>query len=112
MFVAEAHINYRREVQATDLVRTTLQLIDFDEKRLHFCMEMRHAYDGWLAASCENMSLHVDMNARRATPFPEDVITNLALMKAAHSRLATPDYVGRRIAMHRREARGGERIRH
>jgi acyl-CoA thioester hydrolase len=112
MFVAEAHIGYRREVQATDMVRITLQLIDFDEKRLHFCAEMRHAYDGWLAATCETMSLHVDMSARRASPFPDDAVTNLTLMRAAHSRLATPDYAGRRIAMRRSQAHEAERARH
>jgi len=101
MFVAEMHIGFRRELTVSDMVRMTLQLVDFDEKRLHFCMEMRHAHEGWLAATSENMSLHVDMGARRATAFPDDVLANLALMKAAHSRLALPDYTGRRIAMRR-----------
>jgi acyl-CoA thioester hydrolase len=111
MFVAEAHIGFRREIKASDTVRVTLQLIDFDDKRLHFCMEARHAHEGWLAATCENMSLHVDMGSRRVAAFPDDVLANLALMKAAHSRLATPDYAGRRIGMRRTEAaeEGGTR---
>ncbi|SDQ88579.1 acyl-CoA thioester hydrolase, partial [Rhizobiales bacterium GAS113] len=80
-------------------VRTTLQLLDFDDKRLHYFMEMRHAHDGWLAATSENLSLHVDMASRRVTSFPDDVLGTLALMKAAHSRLAMPEFAGRRIAM-------------
>src|ERR1700730_15657533 len=35
MFVAEAHTGFRRELKVTDLVRVTLQLLDFDEKRPH-----------------------------------------------------------------------------
>jgi acyl-CoA thioester hydrolase len=58
------------------------------------------------------MSLHVDMEARRAAAFPDDVLANLTLMKVAHSRLATPDYVGRRIAMRRGEGRESEATRH
>jgi len=99
LFVAEAHIGYRREIKPTDSVRVTLQLLDFDDKRLHYCMEMRHAHEGWLAATCESLSLHVDMGSRRVSAFPDDILGNLALMKAAHSRLARPEYAGRRIAM-------------
>ena len=99
LFAAEAHIAYRRELHVGEAVRITLQLLDFDEKRLHIFMEMRHAHEGWLAATNESMSLHVDMTTRRVAPFPDDVLGHLALMKSAHSRLAVPGTVGRAIAM-------------
>jgi acyl-CoA thioester hydrolase len=110
LFTAEAHIGYRRELSLGESVRMTLQLLDFDEKRLHYFMEMRHAQDGWLAAPSENMSLHVDMRQRKVAAFPEDVLATLSLMKAAHSRLAFPEGAGRRIVMPERRAQGvGER---
>jgi acyl-CoA thioester hydrolase len=110
LFTAEAHIGYRRELSVGEAVRMTLQLLDFDEKRLHYFMEMRHAHEGWLAATSENMSLHVDMSQRRVAAFPDDVLAKLALMKAAHSRLAFPEQAGRRIAMPERRPQGvGER---
>ncbi len=112
LFTAEAHIGYRRELSLGESVRMTLQLLDFDEKRLHFFMEMRHARDGWLAATSENMSLHVDMAQRRVAPFPEDVLATLGLMKAAHARLAFPEGAGRRIAMPRRRPQGAGERRH
>jgi acyl-CoA thioester hydrolase len=112
MFVAEAHIGFRREIKVSDAVRVTMQLIDFDDKRLHFCLEMRHAHEGWLAATCENMSLHVDMAGRRTAIFPDDILANLALMKAAHSRLPAPDYAGRSIAMRRPDPQATEGSRH
>jgi acyl-CoA thioester hydrolase len=93
-FAAEVHTLYRRELTIRDTVRVTLQLIDFDEKRLHFYMEIRHATDGWVAATSENLALHVDMGTRKAAPFPDDVANNLAVMKAAHSRLARPPALG------------------
>ena len=112
MFVAEAHIGFRRELKPTDMVRMTLQLLDFDEKRLHCWMEMRHAHEGWLAASIENMSLHVDMGSRRAAPFPDDILSNLALMRAAHSRLPPPEHAGRRIGMRSTKAGVARSNRH
>src|SRR3978361_531805 len=41
-FTAEVHTIYKRELTAQDITRTTLQLIDYDEKRIHYYMEIRH----------------------------------------------------------------------
>lgn len=103
-FAAEVHTLYKRELKRDDSVRVTLQLIDHDEKRLHYYLEIRHATEGWVAASSENLSLHVDMRTRKVTPFPADIADNLAVMKAAHSRLARPQALGRVIGIPHREA--------
>lgn len=94
-FAAEVHTLYKRELKVDDTVRVTLQLIDFDEKRIHCYLEIRHAREGWVAASMEGLSLHVDMATRKVTPFPEDIAANLAVMKAAHTRLGRPQALGR-----------------
>lgn len=109
-FTAECHILYKRELTEGDLVRITAQLIAFDDKRLHYYLEMRHAHEGWLAATSENMSLHVDMVDRKVTPFPPDILANLALMKAAHTRMPLPASIGRIIGMpHKSAIEVGER---
>jgi acyl-CoA thioester hydrolase len=102
-FTAEIHTLYKRELALSDRVRVTLQLIDFDEKRLHFYQEMRHAEEGWVAATCENLCLHIDLATRKVTPFPGDILGNLAIMKAAHVRLARPAALGRRLGLPPRE---------
>jgi acyl-CoA thioester hydrolase len=98
-FAAEIHTLYKRELKARDEVRVTLQLVDFDEKRIHYYLEIRHAAEGWVAASMEGLSLHMDMQTRKVTPFPEDIAANLAVMKAAHARLARPQALGRVIGV-------------
>jgi acyl-CoA thioester hydrolase len=103
-FAAECHILYKRELTEGNLVRVTAQLIDFDDKRLHYYLEMRHANEGWLAATSENLSLHVDMVRRRVAPFPPDILANLALMKAAHSMMPLPTAIGRSIGIPKRAA--------
>ena len=98
-FTAEVHLRYLRELHAGDLVRVTFQLLDFDRKRLHTFEQLFHAEQGWVAATSENMSLHVDMKASKAAEFPPEVTRRLAQMKASHGRLPRPEAVGRRIAM-------------
>jgi acyl-CoA thioester hydrolase len=100
-FAAEAHVRYRRELHAGDPVRATLQLIDFDDKRLHYYMELRHAREGWLSASTENLSLHVDLINRKVAPFPAEILANLAMLKAAHAGLKPPETLGRAVGLRR-----------
>ncbi|HXF88964.1 MAG TPA: thioesterase family protein [Xanthobacteraceae bacterium] len=98
-FTAEVHVRYLRELHASDPVRVTLQLLDHDEKRLHYFEQLFHAEQGWVSATSENMSLHVDMAARKTAPVPPEVARRIAQMHAAHSRLPRPEAAGRRIAM-------------
>ncbi|GIK79481.1 MAG: thioesterase [Alphaproteobacteria bacterium] len=98
-FTAEVHIRYLRELHAGDPVRVTFQLLDFDAKRMHFFETLFHATEGWVSATSENMSLHVDMAQKRTAPFPDDVRKSLSRMKESHARLPRPEAAGRRIAM-------------
>jgi acyl-CoA thioester hydrolase len=86
-FTAEVHARYLRELNAADPVRVTLQLRLF------------HATDGWVSATSEQLALHVDMEAKKVAPFPDDVAGSLAAMKASHALLPRPTGAGRRIAM-------------
>ena len=101
-FTAEVHLRYLRELHAGDPVRVTFQLLDFDRKRLHTFEQLFHAEDGWVAATSENMSLHVDMTARKTVPFPADVAARIAKMQASHAMLPRPEAAGRRIGMPRK----------
>ena len=98
-FTAEVHVRYLRELHAEDRVRVTLQLLDFDAKRVHYFEQLFHATEGWVSATSENMSLHVDMQAKRTVAFPPSIASALTRMKAIHSRLPRPEAAGRRIAM-------------
>jgi acyl-CoA thioester hydrolase len=98
-FTAEVHARYLRELNAADPVRVTLQLLDCDAKRLHFFERLFHATDGWVSATSEQLALHVDMEAKKVAPFPDDVAGSLAAMKASHALLPRPGAAGRRIAM-------------
>ena len=98
-FTAEAHLRYLRELHAGDPVRVTFQLLDYDSKRMHYFEQLFHAAEGWVSATSENMSLHVDMTTTKTAPFPRQIADCLKKMKASHEKLPRPEAVGRRIAM-------------
>jgi acyl-CoA thioester hydrolase len=98
-FTAECHVRYLREIHFGDPVQVSVLLVGADEKRLHTFEELRHATEGWLSATSENMTIHINMSARKTAPFPPDIQTNIQMLTKAHSRLARPEGLGRRIAM-------------
>jgi len=100
-FTAEAHVRYLRELTAGMPVRATILLLNYDDKRIHFFAELHHAKEGWVSATSEQLALHVDLQTRRVTPWPDDVLERLAAMKAAHAAVSPPDEVGRPISMPR-----------
>ena len=94
-FTVEAHICYLRELRLEDPVQVRVRLLDHDTKRAHIVEELVHAEEGWVSAVLEQMSLHIDMAAKRASPWPDDVMTRLGQMQAAHADLPVPEQVGR-----------------
>jgi acyl-CoA thioester hydrolase len=98
-FTAECHVRYLREIHLGDPVQILVWLLEADDKRLHTFEEMRHGTEGWLSATSENMSLHMDMTARRVGPFPPDVQQRIATVTKAHSAVARPEGIGRNVAM-------------
>jgi acyl-CoA thioester hydrolase len=96
-FTAECHVRYLREIHLGDPVQISITLIGADEKRLHTFEELRHATEGWLSATSENMTMHIDMNARKVAPFPPDIHARIRAVADAHAAIPRPDGVGRRV---------------
>lgn len=101
-FTVESHISYIRELTLGDSASISLQIIDYDDKRLHVFQEMRHAGEGFLAATMESLFLHVDMEARKAVPFSAAVGQRIAAAATAHQTLPRPDGIGRSIGIRRK----------
>ena len=101
IYTAEVHVCYVQELHLDHKVQVSFQLIDHDEKRLRAYQEIRHV-DGWLAATSETLSLHVDMSGPKVAPFPADVMAKVEAMRAAHSVLPMPERAGRSIGIKRK----------
>jgi acyl-CoA thioester hydrolase len=98
-FTAECHVRYLREVHLGDPVQISILLVGADEKRLHTFEELRHASEGWLSATSENMTIHIDMTARKTAPFPPDIRARIEAVAHAHAAIPRPEGVGRRVEM-------------
>jgi len=101
-FTAEVHICYLRELAQSDRVYSVLHFLDWDEKRAHVFQTLHHAEEGWVSATQEQMSLHVDMETKRVSPWPDDVAAGMAAMHRAHSNHPWPERAGRQIGIRRK----------
>ena len=97
-YVAEFHVCYIRELHEGAQTYCTFQLLDYDAKRFHSFTQLWHE-DGWLAATGEALTLHVDQSGPRVAPMPDTILTKLEEMKQAHSNLPYPDRAGRKIGI-------------
>jgi acyl-CoA thioester hydrolase len=98
-FTAECHVRYLREIHLGDPAQVTVYLLGADEKRIHTFEELRHASEGWISATSENITLHIDMNARKVAPFPTDIQARIRDVVDSHAGLARPEGIGRKVAM-------------
>ena len=97
VFTVEAHLSYVREVRIGNTLRTTIQLLHLDEKRFHIIESMYNAEERYLAATCEQLCLHVDLGRRKSSPFPKRAHRELASIYASHRELPVPESVGKKI---------------
>jgi len=102
IYMLEAHVTYERELKLGEPFTVETQLIDADEKRIHFFHRMHHAEHGFLAATNELLALHVDLTGPRAVALPVEAQNLIDALLAAHRRLPAPPQLGRRIAIRRR----------
>jgi len=98
-FTAEAHVRYLREIHQGDPVQVSVWMLAADEKRIHTFEELRHATEGWISATSENMTVHIDMQVRKTAPFPSDIQARIAAVLDTHAALSRPGGIGRKIAM-------------
>jgi acyl-CoA thioester hydrolase len=105
LYTAETHLRNLREAHEGERLGLTIQMLGTDAKRLHILHEMYSATGG-LIATAEQMLLHVDTRAGKAVPFPEHIARRLREIRAAHTALPVPEYVGRSIRIPAGHPRG------
>ena len=101
-YTVESHLSNLGEVGGGEPLAFTTQILDLDEKRLHFFHAMYHGQNGTLLAIGEQMLLHVDMNGPRAAPIAPEVYEALQAIRDAHGDLPKPEQAGRSIGIRRK----------
>ena len=99
-FALESHITYESEMLVDDPIRVRSVFLESDKKRFVYYMEMTHGETGILVATLLQLSIHMDLRARRTALMPPDIQANITRMRQAQSVLARPSRVGRVIQLY------------
>lgn len=94
-------IHYLDELLEGQEFRCDMQLLDADHKRMHYVVTMHHLAKGTVAATYEGLSINVDLERRRSTPYPPEIHERLQALLAAHAGLQRPPQVGAGIGIRR-----------
>src|SRR5690606_29848411 len=74
LFVVESHFTYQHELLAGDRLSIRLQLLDRDRKRVHCFMELYNDDGAFLAATSEQIAVHVDLETRKSLSMPASAL--------------------------------------
>ena len=100
-FTLGSNIDYLREVHEGDQLRLTTQLMDYDYKRLHYYHCMYNEDQGFLAATNECLTMYINMETRRSTPFSEALQADFARELDLGKHFGEPHGFGRQLGIRR-----------
>jgi acyl-CoA thioester hydrolase len=98
LMVVEEHTRYHAELAAGEHFRVLARMVGHSAKKLHYLLLMENLDRGGLAATHEELALHVDLARRKASPLPAWVREAVAALEAAQAGLPPPPDIGRVIA--------------
>ncbi len=101
LFTLATNLDYVQEVFEGDPIRVTTQVLDYDAKRLHYIHCMYHGEEGFLSATNECLSMHVDMTTRKSAPFSDALQARFKEMLDAHTKLGVPEQAFRKLGIRR-----------
>ena len=78
MAALEQRTLYKRELHAGALIRITSELLEMKPKTIRFLHRMYDTESGEEVATTELVGAHIDTEARKAVPFPQDIVQRQA----------------------------------
>ena len=79
---------YKRELHAGALIRITSELLEMKPKTIRFLHRMYDTENGEEVATTELVGAHIDTDARKAVPFPDEIVKRQATFVDARARSA------------------------
>ncbi|MEK4027979.1 thioesterase family protein [Pseudobacillus sp. FSL P4-0506] len=102
IFTLESHICYLAEMKPNEAFEVSLQVLDYDEKRVHFFFQL-FGSNGKRAATCEQMLMGMDQKQRRTAPFPHELFEKIKHLAEQQAGLPRPKEVGQTIGIRRKD---------
>jgi len=101
-YAVQMQIHYIGELLEGEEFFCRAYLVDHDAKRFHLAVEMINKATGEIAAVMENLTMNVDLEARRSAAYPDWAQKRLAAWQAEHDGVALPKQVGAVIGIRRK----------
>lgn len=101
IYTMETHVCYLAEMKLDEPFEVHLQILDYDEKRMHVFYEL-YGEDGKRAATSEQMLMGIDQSTGRPAPFPNDVYTKVKALADQYTPVEKPKEAGRIIGIRRK----------
>jgi carnitine 3-dehydrogenase len=96
-YTVESHVKHLGEAKAGEPLYVTTQVLGLDDKRLHVFHRLHRGRDDAVIATGEQMYLHVDTAAAKASTMDRGVHAKLESIRKAQAGLARPREAGRSI---------------
>lgn len=91
------NVDYLKELFVDEEVNIITQLLDLDQKRIHYFHTMTHADTGEVVATNECLAINVKLSSKRSAHFPIEVQQKLADVFELHAKKKRPDKCGRHL---------------
>jgi carnitine 3-dehydrogenase len=96
-YTVETHLSHLGAAFAGDHLTVSTRVVGVDAKRLHLFHVLERTGDANPLATAEQMLLHVDAEAQRATPAPPEIADRATRVAHAHASLPRPERLGHGI---------------
>src|SRR5512132_3475453 len=97
LMVVEEHTRYHAELAEGERYRILARLVGHSAKKLHYLLAMENLDRGVVAATHEELALHVDLGRRKASPLPAEALAAARALEEAQQHLGAPPDLGRVI---------------
>ena len=103
LYTVEMHVHYLQEVKKSETVIVNVRLLGADHKRIHAAFDVVREGNAVVAASAEQMLLHVHQGETVATaPFPSEIANAISALITATAGAPEVGPGSRRMEIRRR----------
>ncbi|HEX4619499.1 MAG TPA: thioesterase family protein, partial [Steroidobacteraceae bacterium] len=94
-YTVETHVTHQAEARALERLYVASRVLEVDDRRVRLFHALHRARDDVQLATAEQLYLHVDSAAGKASAMDAGVRSRLAALEAAQARLPPPPEAGR-----------------
>ncbi|HVW69653.1 MAG TPA: 3-hydroxyacyl-CoA dehydrogenase NAD-binding domain-containing protein [Steroidobacteraceae bacterium] len=99
LYTVESHVTYGVEAKALEPLYVLTRVVSVDDKRVHLFHTLHRRRDDALVATAEQMFLHVDAKAAKASSMDPAVRAKLEKLRDSHAHLPRAPQLGRHVGM-------------